>query len=902
MLFISDHYAVRSNQLDQAALRMGVNPTNKTASIKRFSKRVTAVELNNIFARQGSADSAIEVPQPVVPPASDVILSRARSHPNLAPEPDIYTNIPSSEAVYTNHIETSVPNGLVRGYTSVADVHHSKTNEEVVYAVPNKETSTQPNYVDTDSGHNSGNSDDSRQYQIAPHPNYPAPTPPKFSSDISPAPPPPPRTDSSAEVVCITSTPTYANISAQIAQQRAKSSPYESSFRPGTNARLSKDPLATPATQSLRRQSNPTQKISVADAVNIFEQPSSADTSMNTTINTTITSTPRTVSEQDDQVYENAVNFVQSHPTADVILTATESPPVSETPSSFGNAIRQAALAREQRGQTPPKSQGIQEKKEPDARDILLSAIAKRRDHVDSAQNGPRAEAIERSVQQTTKLQNFRTQNTAVVNTIQNDLRATSTTSLSSASSESSSRSIGEDASGKNYKQMAEKARQQWLQKKSAPSSANSSPQHQTTHHYINNTQPTEHTDIMQAVPNPPSHPPPPPPVSSAVTYAPPPPPLPTQIPAHPTSAPPLPPNHPSSTAGLRTTTHSTSPQSRQPPPEKKSGLADLAQIIAAKAKQRQNNTDPGTLNSNGTSKTPVKTTILGQHLLNKSPHDNQVHHINGATVDYSSTENRDKAQLPLADKMKMFNKQPAKTRKSYYTGSDIPPPMVSSSNGSYSYNNGYNSNTNGHSDTVGWVINSSAQDCELSNKLQHRQQMMMNNGNSNSQLADVIHVQALPPPPFFTNSTNPTMVEDTASLVSSVSTLSTLSSVEQEHHNTPQTIQEETYDDLIVPPPPSYNPDDFLPPPVGFDTSPAHNTSMRSRAILKPVELWTVVDVGTWLESIQLAQYVGLFGLRGIDGPHLARLTADDLTALGIGLMTDRRTIIETMKQLKHT
>ena len=946
---------------------------------------MTAVELEDIFARQGSCESAIEVPQPVLPPGSDATLNRAQSHPNLVPAEtqDIYHNVNTPDAVYSNHIETSLPNGLARtqsktGYmsTTKADVHYQQT--EAVYAVPNKDIPAQD---DNDSGHASGNSGNSG-CELPPAPGYPAPTPPKESIIIPPAPqhapPAPPRGNTSpgsGEVVPIHSAPTYANISGQIlARQNAnKDSPYESSFRPGTNARLSKEPLATPATASLRRQSTTPQKVSVLDAVNMFEHNASNNSSTNHSVSNSVSVSNSSISEhhsvsfEDDRVYENAAHFVQTYPNASVLLTNEpqmkqqqnyEPEPDYEstvnTGSMFGNAIKNAADAREQRAKESPPRQELAQ--QPDSRSALLAAINKRRDEVDNSDRDHVAGSIESRVQKSTKLNGTLYGNNHVGQQNNSSIsKANSEMSISSQSSDNSERSRnisempamrneptnGHDTDSKNFRQMAENARLQWLQKKVEPSAT----EHQHTNGFQQNgtvVSGTRVADLDNGVPpNPPPAPPPPPP----------------------NQAPPLPPNHPTlsrqESAGLRPVRPAVQQQQQQQQqPERKPALGELAQMIANKAKQRQLQSESNGVDNSALTrveKSPPKNTILGQHLLNKkSPEtDNKIHHINGATVDYSNTEyamrskmttsrrmenpdvhensngtlTKDMAQLSLADKLKMFDnkhpKHPTVVEKNKvnhgYASSEVPPPMISGPYSSVTNGNSYSTTNGNHSDTVGWLINSSpsknTHEYVVDSKLAHYRQNRVNgvqNGHIDSQVADVIHVEAIPPPPLFEQHNvapvmnySSHMDHDRASLVSSVSTLSTLSSVEHEH-NPGSTIIEERYDDLIAPPPPPIE-DSFIPPPMGFDNSPSNtldnshfNTVLRSPGYhSKVVSLWTVSDVGQWLHSIQQGHYSSLFNSSRIDGQRLTRLSRDNLIALGITQPGDRLTIEQAIKHL---
>ncbi|XP_067674841.1 SH3 and multiple ankyrin repeat domains protein 3-like isoform X2 [Haliotis asinina] len=118
-----------------------------------------------------------------------------------------------------------------------------------------------------------------------------------------PAPPPPPM---KAEVVSINTT--YANVSEDIQKTKARDSPYESSFRPGTLARLTKHPQVT--TASLEQAKLKAHQRS-ASAGNIAVPPDAENE----------TDKPG-VSFAEDKVYESAASFMQKHPNATLLVTA----------------------------------------------------------------------------------------------------------------------------------------------------------------------------------------------------------------------------------------------------------------------------------------------------------------------------------------------------------------------------------------------------------------------------------------------------------------------------------------------------------------------------------------------------------------------------------------------------
>ncbi len=153
---------------------------------------------------------------------------------------------------------------------------------------------------------------------IPPPPSEPAPKPPG------------PR---HGEVVEInTNSPGYANVSNEIVRRQnsrpepKEDSPYESSFRPGKGARLSKTPADLPVNRS-RHSSNysgsgsggsgsePSENrhFSAHKHVMAYEKHSASSESG---------SEKQSVSFAEDKVFENAAKFVQDHPDATVLVTS----------------------------------------------------------------------------------------------------------------------------------------------------------------------------------------------------------------------------------------------------------------------------------------------------------------------------------------------------------------------------------------------------------------------------------------------------------------------------------------------------------------------------------------------------------------------------------------------------
>jgi len=59
-------------------------------------------------------------------------------------------------------------------------------------------------------------------------------------------------------------------------------------------------------------------------------------------------------------------------------------------------------------------------------------------------------------------------------------------------------------------------------------------------------------------------------------------------------------------------------------------------------------------------------------------------------------------------------------------------------------------------------------------------------------------------------------------------------------------------------------------------------------------------MDVGGWLRRLGLEQYEASFRENKIDDTVLPRLTAEDLTALGVGFVGDRRKLLDAIAALR--
>ncbi|XP_066837916.1 sterile alpha motif domain-containing protein 14 isoform X3 [Anser cygnoides] len=102
--------------------------------------------------------------------------------------------------------------------------------------------------------------------------------------------------------------------------------------------------------------------------------------------------------------------------------------------------------------------------------------------------------------------------------------------------------------------------------------------------------------------------------------------------------------------------------------------------------------------------------------------------------------------------------------------------------------------------------------------------------------------------------------------------------------------------------PPPSSSP--RLPGPAATKCSyPYHTLSQSSDEFLdEPLGAaagWTCRQVGQWLESLNLEQYVEEFSAHGVDGPRLLHLDGAKLKALGVGSSQDRAVLKRKLKEL---
>ena len=403
---------------------------------------------------------------------------------------------------------------------------------------------------------------------------------------------------------------------------------------------------------------------------------------------------------------------------------------------------------------------------------------------------------------------------------------------------------------------------------------------------------------------------------------------------------------------------------------------------------------------------------------------------IKGATVDCSLTElsgaihttgnkpaytvngtadTEESAKLSVAAKAKLFESSaspnrnngvsPSKRNSGVFPSSqsshgghsmdDVPPPMVapgtnfngSSRNGGlHSWQSG-GSSVNGSGYTAPTPVASPMKLAQLSrsqdNFAKHSVQSSGGGGSNSGGVAHMvvipenalrtedpaIDIGFIPPPPISDSAVNTKphlQAEDTVSMASTLSTLSTLSSADPDRcsspvHSTlasysiaPPPPREKSPDIEIAPPPPGFDDSptgggyvqttpehqfeelggsaDFVPPPMEFDSpspkinssvstitrpqshsmvfpavsSPTKTTMDRSSKAYqsKPIESWTVADVGDWLESIQLSEHRPAFKRENVTGQKLMQMGRSELIALGVTQVGHRMGLERAVKK----
>ena len=389
--------------------------TTRTASIKArpSSTRLTAVELEQIFARNGSPgpeaaqerssnnNSKASGPRVYANPAelkrakghlrhgangsSSSNLGRAISTPDLANKGQMSgdersTVFAGTVSLGTHYRQTSVDSHGSHGSYKSDDVvsyqdNHTRTIINVPYADSPRTAargggeSFANRIAGSDYDSNSTHSGDhvyatrlhgsaenladidskGNPVVIPPPPNHPPPSPPRRAK---------------AEVVRIStaSAPNshiYANVSEQIQrEQQQRNSAFESSFRPGAAAKLSKHPsMRTQAIHQQRNsnmaameaQSSPAaqRQQTIEENENVYDDAISTGNSVHSSssIPPSPSSGRQSVSFAEDRVYETAARFIKNHPNAEVIVTAADvHVPATEESTSRKQAASEDSL------------------------------------------------------------------------------------------------------------------------------------------------------------------------------------------------------------------------------------------------------------------------------------------------------------------------------------------------------------------------------------------------------------------------------------------------------------------------------------------------------------------------------------------------------------------------------
>ncbi len=304
------------------------------------------MELDDLFARQPSLQEEASSPRThhisngnVVVPAQNRPTGRSPQQQQLQQQqqqqvgrarsqPDLDRGQARQGEVKTRHVtrvDIGEPerNSMAISPTAMKQFEYpdnhrgSAQRNNNIYAVPTSEADTGFDYA--------------RSGIHLPLPSNIIPPPPS-----GPAPEPPSPSSSRGEFVEInTNTPGYANVSGVIMRrqtsqpsEKKEESPYESSFRPGRNARLSKAPADLPVNRS-RHSSNYSGSGSAGSGSDHSENKPvfSAHTHVMAyekhSAHSDSGSDKQSVSFAEDKVYENAARFVQDHPDATVLMTSS---------------------------------------------------------------------------------------------------------------------------------------------------------------------------------------------------------------------------------------------------------------------------------------------------------------------------------------------------------------------------------------------------------------------------------------------------------------------------------------------------------------------------------------------------------------------------------------------------
>jgi len=443
---------------------------------------------------------------------------------------------------------------------------------------------------------------------------------------------------------------------------------------------------------------------------------------------------------------------------------------------------------------------------------------------------------------------------------------------------------------------------------------------------------------------------------------------------------------------------HPRAPRSA-PPSNDNSGTSNFANLVAQRAMEREKKFDGVERNNNikpeSGSQKVYKANVPagggGTRLSNdpvspgKSPAKStdwseRTVEIKGATIDYSQTETprasraasftNEAENISVSDRKRLFENGQLKAGNKFVfpakqDGSsmgDAPPPMIPppsdfSSNGHPVNGNGHIPNNRsspmggGHKPTDSSPFHS--RDSAIQSKLSqaNRGRLVPDSVHSNGvatmvmvpepEVADpMVDIAAIPPPPLFSEYQNlsgaPGVHDDAVSMVSSVSTLSTLSSADHgENYDSPYHSRAANGPEIPtgVPPPPPPGFDDspsndtvgyaeFIPPPMEFEptislSGPGGDAPTSLRSVMrpgssshypakpstkpflsKPIESWSIADVGDWLDGLQLGEHRDKFSMKNINGQKLMQMGRAELIALGVTQVGHRMNIERAIKK----
>ena len=432
--------------------------------------------------------------------------------------------------------------------------------------------------------------------------------------------------------------------------------------------------------------------------------------------------------------------------------------------------------------------------------------------------------------------------------------------------------------------------------------------------------------------------------------------------------------------------TPTTPAQRPQSPDRSAPGLGNLASVIAQRAQQRQQNVDETKVNKMDTNKGGTviyRSGPAGSKANSGAPGtqpkpglnrnaDNSAKtvEIKGATVDYSNTETpgasrnssfhgkpngQSADRLSTSSRSRVFGaasvSKPQQTVSSpqnnnSFSIDDVPPPMIPPPQ-DFAVGGGHAGYTA--------ASPSGSQRGTMPGKPTQRQSTSgtATRGSSSVARTVVVHNNTatssavdgtfVPPPPVFDSGTQPVglapRVDDTSSLTSTLSTLSSAPDQDTVPHSTgysiappPPSGESAVASKIeIAPPPPGFDdsPSDFIPPPMGFDSKtvtagspvnregstgsgPSH--SMVFPAVKKPashlprafqtkaVETWSSGDVGDWLDSVQLGEHRASFAKSSVSGQKLMQMGRQEMISLGMTQVTHRMNFERALKKAMNS